>query len=238
MNSNRAMRCSCCTSDLSCHRRPSSTLHRSSTAFLLPGKGHPPHAEVRRRLRSRRRRRGCCCGDVVASRVVVRDHAVSECPVEIAMSRSAWPASRAIVTKVWRSEWGVMRLVTPAALATRPTIRRRRDGRAVPRCASGGPGRWFALRWPHRRPRRAVDMEMVWTLAALAKELRGPLTAVVTRSSISSAQVSETRSPLSPRRQITAWSRAGLDSTIRRTSANSVRVTPGRGDPLTRAGAR
>ncbi len=43
---------------------------------------------------------------------------------------------------------------------------------------------------------------------------------------MSSAQVSETRSPLSPRRQIDAWSRAGLDSAMRRTSANSVRVSP------------
>ena len=60
---------------------------------------------------------------------------VSEWPVEIAMSRSAWPASRAMVTKVWRSECGVMRLVMPAARAARPTMRAAPRGRAGSRAA-------------------------------------------------------------------------------------------------------
>jgi len=105
---------------------------------------------------------------------------VSECPVEIAMSRSAWPESSAIVTKVWRSECGVMRLVTPAALATRPTMRAapRRSSRVPFLVRSTGPGGSLTDGGADR-PGGPVGHRDGLDLAALAGELRRALTSVV-----------------------------------------------------------
>ena len=168
----------------------------------LPGKGHSALAEVRWRLRPRRRRRGCCCGNVVATAVVVGDHArvrVSSGDSDVSLGSAGVEGHG---HEGVAQGMGVMRLVTLPARATRPTIRAapRRSSRIPLFVRSTGPEVRSPMAAPTAHAVRWAKIS-IWALVTSSGRSRcrrtnGTTGEATTRTTLASAQPdTETRTP-------------------------------------------